>query len=158
LGTGYFCGYCAGPISENVCQTTLGPKGMTESNCPRAVKFRISSAANTEKKSCTNVPARCPFRSCGNSVHWKYNFPQHFHDAHPDYEIQLTEEHRQRLIIPRQEQLGAGIPEAYAVEWPPQIPIPSTTSHLKRTVPTPPKTPSRREKENQPPRKVARTK
>ncbi|KAJ7826507.1 hypothetical protein B0H13DRAFT_1578173, partial [Mycena leptocephala] len=79
----YPCGTCGGPTLDGACKIAI-KGGKADSNCPSAYAFLIAAAGKFyDKRPCTNIPLSCPL-DC-REVHWKYNFPSHLGDRHPDW-------------------------------------------------------------------------
>ncbi|KAJ6624086.1 hypothetical protein B0H10DRAFT_1943560 [Mycena sp. CBHHK59/15] len=147
----YPCGMCGG-----TCQIAI-KGGKADSDCPSAYPFLISAAKKfLPTRPCTNVPIICAMMDC-KETHWKYNFNRHLDERHPDWKTLIPTHFIEQVHISREEQLALKIPAHKAIEWPSISATftPAATSHCpstplgrKQTLPSPPNSPHRRDKEN----------
>ncbi|KAJ6455112.1 hypothetical protein DFH09DRAFT_1508591 [Mycena vulgaris] len=136
---------------------------VAQSDCPSHYPFPISAAAKfLPTRPYTNIPIKCELKC--DEFHWKYNFPNHLEERHPGWRQLITPAFTSQLQITRVEQLALKIPEEKVIEWPPPPPAvaavpppnPSIFPHThsnKRSISSLLSSPSRRDKENEDPRR-----
>ncbi|KAJ6599974.1 hypothetical protein DFH09DRAFT_1271514 [Mycena vulgaris] len=162
VSDGYPCGTCGGKSSTGPCKIGI-TRGKAQSDCPSHYPFPISAAAKfLPTRPYTNIPIKCELKC--DEFHWKYNFPNHLEERHPGWRQLITPAFTSQLQITRVEQLALKIPEEKVIEWPappPAVaavppPNPSIFPHThsnKRSISSLLSSPSRRDKENEDPRR-----
>ncbi|KAF8205853.1 hypothetical protein K438DRAFT_1756600 [Mycena galopus ATCC 62051] len=147
----YPCGTCAGPTVDGGCKAGI-KNGKLNSDCPLRYPFMVSAAKQfRDTRPCTNVLIKCPL-DC-EQFHWKYNFHQHLQERHPQWSEILSQDFLSTIQIGSAEQEALGIPRDHVRAFPsPNPPAPSSPHRSrghKRSVSSPPTSPSHRSnKEN----------
>ncbi|KAJ6533880.1 hypothetical protein DFH09DRAFT_932574 [Mycena vulgaris] len=116
VSNAYPCGMCGGPTNTGNCKIAI-KGGKADSDCPSAYSFLISAAKKyLPTRPCTNVPIQCTLEC--KETHWKYNFPQHMEERHPDWRRLISAKFIEQIRVSSDEQLALKIPAVKVTEWP----------------------------------------